>query len=304
MRSNLQPAGAMRLNLVYQCLRRRLGFFFHLLVLRSTSRWRQSPDFIVIGAQKAGTSSLLGGLTKLPGVKPPWRKEVHFFDHHYEKGLPWYLSWFPLRGPGMTGEASPYYMNHPLVAERIRESLGEIPLVAILRHPIDRAFSHYRHNCRVGGSEREPASFLEALHLEKKRLEGEEDALVNGKTNWSPSHTFYSYQTRGHYLKQLKRFEPEYRAGRLLVIWFEELVAEPDRVLAEVAAHIGIDQGQSAILPHLNRGSAKEPLPEPEAIRILLDAFQQPNEDLFTWLGRDCPAWRARDEVYKRSIDL
>src|SRR3954452_18491753 len=100
----------------------------HLIVSLAraiTGPLRLTPDFIIIGAQKCGTTSLYHNLTKHPNVAPCFVKEVHYFDVHFEKGRAWYQSHFPSRPykyakqaanqPIVTGESSPYYLFHPLV---------------------------------------------------------------------------------------------------------------------------------------------------------------------------------------------
>ena len=85
-------------------------------------------------------------------------KEVHFFDYRYDKGLPWYQSMFPIRSNlpegTITGEATPFYMYHPLVAARLAESLPEAKFIVLLRNPVDRGLSHYYHNVRRGREHR------------------------------------------------------------------------------------------------------------------------------------------------------
>ena len=111
------------------------------------------PHFLIIGAQKAGTTSLASYLAAHPGVVPSKRKEVHFFDLNYEKGVDWYRSHFPIaRGQGLrrrmrgrrmlTGEASPYYIFHPLAASRAFDLLPAARVIVLLRNPVDRAYSH------------------------------------------------------------------------------------------------------------------------------------------------------------------
>lgn len=93
-----------------------------------TSRMRVLPDFIIVGAMKAGTGFLYRYLVAHPNVKPAIRKEIHYFDHKYKKGIKWYRSQFPILTPKIirrskqlciTGEASPYYIFHPHALRRM-----------------------------------------------------------------------------------------------------------------------------------------------------------------------------------------
>ena len=138
---------------------------------RATARWRPLPDFLVIGAQKAGTTALYAYLRWHPGITGPSWKEVSFFDRHWWRGEFWYRGQFPLRsGQRLVGEASPSYLFHPLAPERVRSLVPEAKLIALVRDPVDRAYSHYQHEVALG---REPLSFEDALAAEAERTRGE-----------------------------------------------------------------------------------------------------------------------------------
>src|SRR5438552_2173012 len=97
------------------------------------------PQFIIIGAQRCGTTSLYNYLIKHADVMPAATKEIHFFDLNYRKGIDWYYSQFPDHYHGrITGEASPYYLFHPHVAGRIKAALPGVKLIVLLRNPTDR----------------------------------------------------------------------------------------------------------------------------------------------------------------------
>src|SRR5215213_2627672 len=106
-----------------------------------TAHLRQYPDFIIIGTQRGGTTSLYRYLTAHPDIGQAFRKEVHFFDRYYNKGIDWYLANFPLRGEfPIVGEASPYYVFHPDVPERILAAVSQAKFIVLLRNPVDRAY--------------------------------------------------------------------------------------------------------------------------------------------------------------------
>src|ERR1044071_7027899 len=123
---------------------------------RATAAARPLPDFLVIGAQKAGTTALYSYLRDHPAIAgPPW-KEVSFFDRHFWRGDAGYRGNFPNRlslrrmraRPGaepIGGEASPSYMFHPLAPQRVAELVPDARLIALVRNPVDRALSHYHH---------------------------------------------------------------------------------------------------------------------------------------------------------------
>src|SRR5438093_4320202 len=126
-----------------------------------TSKLRVLPDFLIIGAQRAGTTSLYRYLSRHPAVAPAvLAKGAHYFDTAFDRGLPWYRGHFPTRmtaerirareGTFATGEGSPYYLFHPLAAERIAAALPGVKLVALLRDPVERASSHWVHEAERG----------------------------------------------------------------------------------------------------------------------------------------------------------
>jgi hypothetical protein len=184
-----------------------------LLLRRMTGPARMLPDFVIIGGQRCGTTSLYNYLLEHPCVAGSFAKEVHYFDDNYSKGDTWYRAHFvtnleaekirEAKGYFMTGEATPYYLFHPLVPERFVELLPKCKPIVLLRNPVDRAYSHYNMEVR---KEREPLSFEKALASEEKRLEGETEALLSGKALTSYNHRRFTYRARGLYYDQLERW--------------------------------------------------------------------------------------------------
>ena len=136
-----------------------------------TAKKRILPSFIIIGAQRCGTTSLYDYLSHHPQIIPSPVKELFYFDDYYTRPIEWYKSFFPTKkeqeklerdlvASVITGEASPSYFFHPYAAKRIKETLPQIKLILVLRDPIERAYSHYTHIKRVN---REPLSFEEAI---------------------------------------------------------------------------------------------------------------------------------------------
>jgi hypothetical protein len=171
---------------------------------RATSRWRPLPHFLVLGAQKAGTTALYAYLRWHPAITGPSWKEVSFFDRHWWRGPAWYRGQFPLRsGTRLVGEASPSYLFHPLAPERVGALVPDARLVALLRDPVARAYSHYQHEVALG---REPLSFEDALAAEPERTRGEEARLVADARAFSRAWWDHTYVARGLYAEQLERW--------------------------------------------------------------------------------------------------
>ncbi len=174
----------------------------------------QLPSFFVVGAQKAGTSSLHDWLEQLPGVCLPKHKETDFFTFQklYDRGLNWYLQQFPdCTEQAVIGEVSPNYMFFPEACRRIREHIPNAKFIFIFRHPIDRAYSNYLMDFHKGY---ETLSFQEALLKERARWVDEE----NLRGHWG-------YIMRGRYAAQVKRFQQVFPESEFMFIKFEDLIA-------------------------------------------------------------------------------
>ena len=146
-----------------------------------TRNARALPDFLLIGGQRCGSTSLYTTLCGHPQVLAGAHKEPHFFDNNHLRGEDFYRRLFPLqihllareRRLGrrvVTGEATTYYLAHPAVPARVAAMLPDVRLIAILRDPVDRAYSHYQLSVREG---RESLPFEQALAAEPERIAGE-----------------------------------------------------------------------------------------------------------------------------------
>ena len=187
------------------------------------------PDFIICGTQKGGTTSLYEYLRHHPEVYLPKKKEIHFFDLNLNKGLRWYLRHFVTNNIArIKGEATPSYMYFEEVPRRIRRILPNVRLIFILRNPVDRAYSHYWHEVKLGY---EHLSFEDAIRMEKKRL-------FSGGT-FEKIH--YSYIDRGKYAIQLRRFMKYFPKNQLLILLFDDLKGRPLYILKQLYAFLGIN---------------------------------------------------------------
>jgi len=244
----------------------------------ATARLRQPPDFVVIGAQRGGTTSLYRYLTGHPEVGGALRKEVHFFDQNYEKGVDWYLAHFPLRGEArLVGEASPFYLVHPEVPGRMRATVPGVKLIALLRNPVERAYSQYQLNVRRG---LEPFSFAEAIAQEEARLAG-----ATARRDLAARRS--SYLLRGRYVEHVRRWLDVFPSEQFLIFKSEELFEEPGRILGQALAYLGVES--TGWEPPRFRAFHRAGYPELEAAtRARLAAYFAPyNRRLAELLGRD-----------------
>ncbi len=95
------------------------------MIRKSTAFLRVLPNYLIIGAQKAGTSSLFYYLSMHPQIKNSYKKEIHYFDKNYHNSINWYKQFFPLKffinNTTKIGEATPNYLYHPHVPKRIKK---------------------------------------------------------------------------------------------------------------------------------------------------------------------------------------
>ena len=256
---------------------------------RATSAARPLPDFLILGAQKAGTTALYAYLRRHPDITGPSWKEVSFFDRHYARGEAWYRGNFPnkARARGkLVGEASPSYLFHPLGPERVREVVPEGRLVALVRNPVDRALSHYHHEVALG---REPLSFEDALAAEEERLRGEVERMVADPGYFSAEWWSHTYKARGRYAEQLERWLAVFPHEQLLVLPSDDLAADPARTHARVLEFLGAEAHRLADYPRVYEREY-EPM-RPATRERLAAEFEEPNRRLYELLGRDL-GWR------------
>ena len=264
------------------------------------------PSFLIIGAQRAGTTSLFHYLLQHPDVVGPrggdeavwWVKETHFFDEKYSKGPDWYRSFFPLqatrerrrkRGEDLlAGEATPYYMFHPAVPARVAATIPDVRLIALLRDPVERAYSHYQMMVRTG---REKLPFEEAIAAEPERLAGVEEALLLDVEQRLPSghrkhhhHRHRAYVGRGLYADQLERWFEYFPREQLLAVQTEELLARPEETYAEVLDFLGLREWKLEDFEIRNK-KPYTPI-EPDVRARLEEVFAEPNERLERLLAR------------------
>lgn len=250
-----------------------------------TSRLRALPAFVIIGGQKCGTTSLYRYLSLHPQVLPARLKEIHFFDRNFARGLGWYRAQFPVRAtaprrgaaPGwITGEATPYYLFHPAAAERLAATLPEVTLIALLRNPVDRAYSHYQH---VRARGHEPLSFEEAIEQEPKRLAGEAELLRADPRYRSLPHERYSYCARGRYAEQLAGWMARFSPAQLLILRAEDMFADASATVLQVHRFLGLQPVEHGTLGHFLRGGYREAM-APATREDLVDYFRPHNAEL------------------------
>ncbi|WP_242900893.1 sulfotransferase domain-containing protein [Actinomadura terrae] len=267
----------------------------------STAALRPGPDFLLIGAKRGGSTSMYYTLLEHPRVMPLFpnarllpksnhTKGVHYFDSNYDKGGTWYRSHFPAsarRSGKVVGEGSPYYLFHPLAAERAGRDVPEARILLVLRDPIERAFSHYRERRRQNAEDL--ASFEEALAAENDRLRGEEQRIVSEPGYLSYAHEQQSYRAQGEYAPHLRRWMEHFPAEQVHVVAAEEFYADPQKAVDGVARFLGLDP--APLPPSAVKVWNAAPSQElsPHTRQELAEHYAPFNADLEKLLGRTFP---------------
>lgn len=263
---------------------KKIIYTLYRLLCIFTSRFRKMPDFIIVGVQKGGTTSLFNYLKTHPEIKLHNNKEIHFFDRYYNQGVSWYRSWFPLEMYGkVTGEATPNYIFYPNAIKRMKTMLPKVKLIVLLRNPIERAYSHYQMEKRKG---REGLSFENAIKHEKLILEHEYIKVEEkGEDYFSERLTNNSYLTRGLYAEQLKRLFVYYDKSQVLIIDSKNFKKNTEVVLKEVYDFLELNQVEGSKLEK-NKNVHNYPLMNEETKSYLEDFYRKPNEELFKLLNQ------------------
>lgn len=212
---------------------------------------RLLPDFLIIGTQRAGTTSLFRDLISSPLIHGPRQKEVNFFDINFSKGINWYKCHFEKKSardealsqgkPFVTFEATPYYLFHPLAPMRVHNVIPDVKLVALLRNPVDRAFSNYHHSVREG---REHLTFEEAIKTEETRLNGEVEKIIADGTYRSFSHENHSYVSRSFYDEQLERWFRYFAREKFLILKSEDFYENPAKTIKDIFNFLNLSVSQ------------------------------------------------------------
>jgi hypothetical protein len=241
-----------------------------------TAPWRRLPDFLIVGSQKSGTTSLYSYICGHPNVVRALEKEIRYFGKRRGYSPRWYRAHFPLRGrrppeagpgPVLCGEATPGYLQDPQAPAQAAALLPEARVLAILRNPVDRAFSHYQHLRRRNRVDLPFADYAERLGDRPDR-----------------------FFRQGLYADGVGRWQAAFGADRVLVIQAEPFFAAPAEGMEPVFHFLGLEPvARDQYKAHMS-GGYSETL-DPDLRRRLLDFFSPHNERLYDLLGRRFEGW-------------
>lgn len=253
------------------------------------------PDFLILGAARAGTTALHSYLRQNPNIFMPRAKEPNFFSFEGEilkytgpgadyvnnslTRLEDYRALFDDAPPGsICGEASPLYLFSPKAPERIHRHIPRVRMVVVLRNPVDQAFSHYLYAVK---QRIEPLEdFTEALEAEEMRL----------AAGWQP---LFGYSRFPCYAKQLSRYFSLFDREQILIRTYEDFQTDPKELVASITEFIGADTGfEPDLSSELNSGGIPRS-------RLFQDFLMKPNPvtGLIAQVMPQEVRWKIRDRL-------
>ncbi len=242
------------------------------------------PNFMIIGAEKSGTSSLYGYITQHPQVLIPAEKEIHFFTYNFDKGLDWYQSHFPpipeTLTDVVTGEASTSYIAcHNNAPQRVHEIYPQVKLIAILRNPVKRAISNYHQLVRLGKEQR---SLEEVMTTEMKILRGVKNLDEVQQQYWKTERGNIWNSCYVHFIEKWLKFFP---LEQFMILESEDLFENPEKTMEKVFDFLGLPNYPLSSYSIYNKGENYS-LPDTPQILEQMETFFKPyNRRLQELLG-------------------
>ena len=253
-----------------------------------TSSLRVLPNLLVIGAVRSGTTSLYHNLAQHPCITKSAYDEIGFFDDNFHLGLNWYRSMFPTKfhkekiikkyGKFLTYDVTPFYIYNERVPERIYNLLPDIKLIAVLRNPVDRAYSNYHLSKRES---RITESFEEIIEKEKRNL------IHINRNDKEEYYKFVhtSLLARGFYAEQLERWYKIFPKKQIMIIKSEEFAAETNKIMNKIFEFLELKKHYMKNV--VKKNEAHYVPMRKETRKMLIDYFYPHNKKLYSILGRN-----------------
>lgn len=242
----------------------------------------QGPDFMVIGAMKAGTSTLYKCICQHPKIQRAKVKELHFFetDKYKTLGLKWYESQFQkLKSDEITGEGTVGYIYYPMVPKLVKKHYPKTKLILILRNPANRAYSHYQHRVRNMQEKRKFEEIVMPI------LTGDSSINLSWSKQKSASlSTGENILRRGVYIKQVENWLKYFDRSQLHIVIFEDFIKNPQKCMKGIYKFLGVNYFDGFNSASHNTYSYSKI--KPVTRKFLVDFYKPFNKKLEAFLGR------------------
>lgn len=268
----------------------------HVAYGRATGRLHELPNAYIVGFQRCGTTALYSYLAQHPDVMAGFAKEARYFEDaaRHARGINWYRANFPLSAQRALRErrtgrraviidASAKYAYHPHALRRIAAATPGARAVALVRDPIERAYSHYRMNVTARPDVAEDLTFDQAIGAEETRVAGEYERMERDESYYSVEYFGYAYARGGLYARFLAPWAKEF-GERLLVVESESLRADAQGTVDRVTDFLGMERRDVPDTRERNVGGGDGI--DPATRRRLAEYYRGPNSDLEGLLGR------------------
>lgn len=267
---------------------KRVRLQFERLLALLSSPIRILPDFLAIGAHKAGTTSFYEYLRQHPMIISAWKKDIKYFDLYYHRGPLWYRSYFPTKyrmridrhsgQRNITGDGATDYLYYPKAPQRVAQMLPNVKMFVVLRNPVDRAYSHYQHGQR---NHWDSLSFDEAIDQEVDRLKGEspDDETLSFFRR-------FGYLEKGKYADYLEKWFDLFPRECFFIVKSEDLFSNKAMdIYCEAQEFLGLPIWKRVNFKNVNPGNYQGM--QAETRQKLADYFQPYNERLYKLVERD-----------------
>ena len=253
-----------------------------------TSGFRSLPKFFVIGGVRCGTTSLYHYLGQHNCIKQAAYDELGYFDDNFHLGLNWYRSLFPTKfmqknieseyKKFLTYDVTPFYIYNPLVVDRIFKFSPNAKIIAVLRNPIDRAYSNYNQKMQDEGDTK--TTFEEIVYSEIEKIENDENDEENHA--FLVDEFYELLLARGFYAKQLEFWFKKFPRKNVLLISSEELATNTDKTVSEIFEFLEVPNQKISDLTKQNE--RKYPRMKDSTRNTLINFYKPYNEKLFSML--------------------
>lgn len=254
------------------------------------------PHFIIIGAQKAGTTAAIRNLSLHPnisvfrGVTEYGQKEVEFFNQHWERGIGWYESHFP-PSQNLVGEKTAELFHRTICHRRMFETNPGFKLILLLRNPVERAYSQWKMAALWKKDETEQFGEVVARGIEALSDSRARNAFytcsATGRSPWREG-----YILKGMYAEQLRSLLQWFPSRSIYIAVSERLRRHPEIEYQRLLAFLEVEGRPLDTRDHFLSPPAP-PMPD-HIVAQLTTVYRGPNDDLFSLLGQEIPEWSSK----------